>query len=50
MKALVSEINYTKISIESCDGGWIVMEQGQPTKLFVRWDALVRYLQDRLAS
>ena len=26
------ETNYTKLTIESCEGGWIVKEKGQPTR------------------
>ena len=44
------EIEYTKITIESCDGGWIVKEKDKPTKLFVRWEALIHLLEDRLTS
>lgn len=41
---------FTKVSIESADGGWAVAEKGVPTKVFVRWDALIRHLESRLTS
>ena len=44
------DTSYTKITIESCEGGWIVKEKGQPTKLFARWDAVIRWLESRLTS
>jgi hypothetical protein len=44
------ETNYTKLTIESCEGGWIVKEKGQPTRLFVRWESVIYFLEDRLTN
>ena len=44
------ETNYTKLTIESCEGGWIVKEKGQPTRLFVRWETVILWLESRLTS
>ena len=46
----MNKTGLTKLSIESADGGWIVAEKGVPPIVFVRWDALVRYLETRLTN
>lgn len=41
---------YSTVTVEAAVSGWIVKEKGQPAKVFVRWEALVSYLQYRLAT
>jgi len=41
---------YTKISIESSDGGWIVKEKKEVTRVFSNWPAVIRYIESRLTS
>lgn len=46
----MSKTQYNTVSIEAAESGWIVKERGQPTKLFYRWESLVKYLEGRLTT
>lgn len=41
---------YNTVTIEAVKTGWIVKQQGELTEIFIRWDALVRYLEMQLTS
>ena len=41
---------YNTVSVEAARTGWIVREQGRPAEVFIRWDALLRYIETRLTS
>ena len=39
---------FRTVSIEAAVTGWILKERGKPAQIFVRWEALVRELEERL--
>lgn len=41
---------YNTVTVEAARTGWIVKEQNRPTEIFVRWEMLIRYLENRLTS
>ena len=42
--------NYKTVTIEAATTGWILKVKGEPTEIFVRWDALVRKLETLLTN
>lgn len=41
---------YNTVTVEAARTGWVVKENGRLTEVFVRWEALTRYLESRLAT
>ena len=45
-----AELLFCTVSIEAAVAGWILKERGKPAQIFVRWEALVRELEERLTN
>lgn len=45
-----AETKYACVSIETARTGWVVKEKGRHTEIFVRWEAVVKYIGTRLTS
>jgi len=41
---------YNTVTVKASVGGWIVTEKGEDTRIFVRWNDVVRYLESRLTT
>lgn len=46
----MEKTEYSKLTIEASEGGWIVAEAKQPKKVFVRWESVVSYIESRLTT
>ena len=41
---------YNTVTVKASVGGWIVTEKGKDTRIFVRWEVVVKYLESRLTT
>jgi len=50
MKSKTEKATYNKLTIEAARTGWIVKQQGKPAEVFVRWENVVKHLENQLTS
>lgn len=41
---------YRTVTIQAAKNGWIVMQTGRITEVYIRWDELVKRIKDELTS
>lgn len=42
--------NFSTCVVTAAENGWYIREKGQPDKVFVRWEEVVKHLATRLTT
>ena len=46
----MKKVKYNKVIVEAGKNGWFVKQTGKPCEIFVRWESLIKRLEEELTS
>lgn len=46
----MKKVKYNKVIVEAGKNGWFVKQTGKPCEIFVRWESLIKRLEEELTT